>query len=188
MTVMAIELVAGLTNCGAHPVGQRLASFLQRYSIKELMRMFGVAEQTAKSWKAGNLPQMRHLIAMVDRWGAGFLEFIFAPVLAESDLSLARRLERMESDLAAIKEQARHVETDDRTLSGPAARDGGRMAPEAGQKVAGQGKRVGRAFGSALAVLAVVAGVLQPDDDAMARPKAPRARPPVVRVIGGGKA
>lgn len=85
----------------ADAVGGRIALWLSRWQAKEIARLFGVEPRTAKSWRQGCLPQMRHLVAMVDRWGVAFLDDVFAPVLG--DLPADLRLERVQRDLDAIQ-------------------------------------------------------------------------------------
>jgi hypothetical protein len=88
---------------GTHPVGERIAVWCGQYQAKELARMFDVAPRTAEGWRAGRLPQMRHLIAMAEQWGISFLEDTFEPVLNETDTSLDYRLERIERDIHALR-------------------------------------------------------------------------------------
>ncbi len=66
---------------GASAVGARIARWISRESEKEAARTFGVSMRTVKSWRAGHLPQMRHLMAMATRWGEAFLEDIFQSIL-----------------------------------------------------------------------------------------------------------
>lgn len=152
-------------------VAARLAEWLRPYPAKALARQFGCEERTAVAWKAGNLPQMRALIAMAEAWGVGFLEYVFAPVLEESDLALDRRPERIEREAAAL----RH---DVQTNRGAAAGRRGRAAGGAGAAAA----RLGRGAVLGLALLASVLAAAAPDE-AMARPSAAR----IVRVARGGR-
>ncbi len=168
-----------------HLVGQRLAEWLIPYSAKDLARLFPPVEpRTAKAWKAGNLPNNRALIQMVERWGGEFLEHLFAPVLAEGDLSLDRRLERLEREAASIRREFKRAQSHGAGGAdhGPAARHGRGVASEARPALAAA--RLKRAVGGTLAALAVASMLLQADD-AVARPRPRHAR--VVRIAGGAR-
>ena len=91
------------TSCGPHPVGELIAVWCKRYTVKTLARKFSVQERTVTSWRAGNLPQMRHIIQMADAWGMSFLEDVFEPVLDQSEAPLEARLERIEQDIHHIR-------------------------------------------------------------------------------------
>jgi hypothetical protein len=89
---------------GPDVVGERIAQWITRETEKDAARAFGVSQRTVKSWRAGQLPQMRHLMAMASRWGEAFLEDVFAPLLSDKT-SLGDRLLRLESEIAAIRRQ-----------------------------------------------------------------------------------
>lgn len=82
-------------------VAKRVTSWLSGYSKKELALIFDVSERTAKGWLAGNLPQNKHLIAMIERWGMAFVEDVFAPAL-DKEISPYNRLERISRDVRAL--------------------------------------------------------------------------------------
>lgn len=86
---------------GRHPVGERIADWIDPYPAKLLAGWFGVSLKTAESWRAGHFPQMRHLLAMVERWGEGFAAHVLAPVLGEAPL--AHRLDRLARELTMIQ-------------------------------------------------------------------------------------
>lgn len=86
---------------GRHPVGERIADWIDPYPAKLLAGWFGVSLKTAESWRAGHFPQMRHLLAMVERWGEGFAAHVLAPVLGEAPL--AHRLDRLARELNLIQ-------------------------------------------------------------------------------------
>jgi hypothetical protein len=157
---------------GSHPVGERIAEWCKPYQAKELARMFDIAPQTAKSWRRGNLPQMKHLISMADRWGMAFLEDVFSPVLAETETSLAGRLERIEQDIHTLRRGAEDAERISAN-TGETTRLGGGKTRRGGEVVGRTIKSVGMIF----ATIAVF-GTLIPSDNDMVR--APR--PPVARV------
>lgn len=100
MTYMDLVGSAG----GPSEVGARISSWVVREPEKVAARAFGVSPRTIKSWRAGQLPQMRHLMAMARRWGVAFLNDVFAPVLA-GDITMATRLERLEAEIAAIRRE-----------------------------------------------------------------------------------
>jgi hypothetical protein len=107
---------------GPDVVGKRIAQWVAREAEKDAARAFGVSQRTVKSWRAGQLPQMRHLMAMATRWGEAFLEDVFGPLMPERS-SLGERLLRLESEIAAIRRQ---IDDDNRsrrsaTGSAPAA-------------------------------------------------------------------
>lgn len=94
-------------------VGKAFGAWCRNFEVKELMRMFGVAEQTAKKWRQGNLPDNKRWVYMVEIWGQDFLLTIFSPALTQSrnDVDLDRDLEVMAASLKVMKEQfseARH--------------------------------------------------------------------------------
>lgn len=63
--------------------------------------MFNVTERTAKGWHSGNLPQNKHLISMIERWGMTFVEDVFAPAL-DKEISPYNRLERIQRDVRSL--------------------------------------------------------------------------------------
>lgn len=141
---------------GAHPVGQQLAAWLAPYPAKRLARLFGVEPRTAKAWRSGELPQNRHLIAMVALWGRPFIDHIFAPVLVPAPADLARRLERLQieiSDIRRVIDGGAGLATAD-GLSAPA---GERMARAAQPALAGAAVAVRRA-GVVACLVAALAG------------------------------
>lgn len=91
-------------------VGHRVALFLRQPSfhrpIKQWARDFDVAPATVRSWLDGNNPQMKHFSMMVAKWGWPFLEFIFHPVLEDETPTLDERLNRMEAEMAALRQWA----------------------------------------------------------------------------------
>ncbi len=97
----AIDLIN--TSCGPHPVGELIAEWCKRYTVKKLARKFNVQERTVNSWRAGNLPQMRHIIQMTDAWGLSFLEHVFSPVLDQTESTVEDRLERIEHDVHQLR-------------------------------------------------------------------------------------
>lgn len=103
MTLTAINVLS----FGA--VGDAFGAWCRRFAVKELMDLFGVAEQTAKKWRAGKIAEPKHLVMMVERWGEGFLLSIFAPALDRLELGdLARDLELIETKVALIRERIVH--------------------------------------------------------------------------------
>lgn len=82
-------------------VAKRTSSWLSDYSAKELSVMFDVSERTAKGWRSGNLPQNKHLISMIERWGMAFVEDIFSPAL-DQQISPYNRLERIQRDVRSL--------------------------------------------------------------------------------------
>lgn len=90
------------TSCGPHPVGELIAEWCKRYSVKELAAKFGVQARTVNSWRAGNLPQMRHTIQMADAWGIAFLEHVYSPVL-DDEPPMKESLERIEHEIRHLR-------------------------------------------------------------------------------------
>lgn len=90
-------------------VGTAFGRWVCRWQVKELMAMFGCAEQTAKKWRQGQLPENKHMVAMVERWGEEFLLTIFAPVLQQTDYSLERQLAAIENRVSLIRERLADV-------------------------------------------------------------------------------
>ncbi len=178
MTARAIDLL-GVDIGPDHPIGHRLREWLAPWPAKELARMFpGTQPRTAKSWKAGNPPQFRSLVAMADRWGSGFLEYLFQPVLDESDLALERRLERIGRDVEIIKEEVRRAENGSKN-SGAAACGNGRVARQTRPTIT---EIASKAAYSLLAV-ALIVGLSTPDDDWARLARAPKIPARIVRVL-----
>lgn len=153
MTPATIDLF-GASASGLHPVGERIALWFSDAPAKVIAREFEVAVQTAKGWKRGQLPLMAHFAAMVARWGEDFLDFVFAPALADAP-DLAQRLERMEKraaqfsrELADLKQQVTHEKVADRPRRAVGAGGGG-AGSVAGSSRA-RGPMVSRAVGLVL--------------------------------------
>ncbi|BAE50317.1 hypothetical protein [Paramagnetospirillum magneticum] len=153
----------GASASGLHPVGERIALWLADIPAKVVARDFAVAVHTAKGWKRGHLPLMAHFAAMVTRWGDDFLDFAFAPALAEAP-SLSQQLDRMEKraaqfsrDLAELKQQVTHekVEDQSRRAAGAGGDDAGSVAGPGRAR----GRMVSRAIGLGL-LLALAAPIL----------------------------
>ncbi|MBK1640252.1 hypothetical protein CKO24_14525, partial [Rhodothalassium salexigens DSM 2132] len=90
-------------------LGPRLADWLRSYDYKTVAAMFPpTAPQTAKRWKAGSLPQVPHMAAMVERWGRPFVDHVFEPLLG--DVPLERRAERIEADMRQLRKDLAHVD------------------------------------------------------------------------------
>lgn len=100
---------------GPDVVGKRIAQWVTQETEKDAARAFGVSLRTVKSWRAGQLPQMRHLMAMAARWGEAFLEDVFAPLMTDTP-TLTDRLSRLELEIASIRRQ---VDDDSRNGRGP---------------------------------------------------------------------
>jgi hypothetical protein len=121
-----------------HPVGERLREWLAPHSEKTVARKLGGIDlRTARSIRQGNWPCGRHLVALVEWCGVEFLEFVFAPALAESERSLERRLERLEAEAGAIKRDLIREKAERKVAahSGLAARPFGPVAPDQGEGV-----------------------------------------------------
>mgnify|MGYP001806376871 CR=1 FL=1 len=87
--------------------GQRLAEWLAPFSAKALMVRFRVSLDTAKGWKAGQMPANRHLLRMVRDWGDEFLGHLFRDQLgAEVDVEV--RLERVLHLVEQVKSEIEH--------------------------------------------------------------------------------
>lgn len=208
MTPEMVDLF-GAGSSGMHPVGERIALWLRSSPAKVVACEFQVAVQTAKGWKRGQLPLMGHFTAMVARWGQDFLDYVFAPALADVP-DVAHRLERMEKraemfarELADLKQQVSDEKMADRRRVGADAR-GGSAGGLARPGRAG-GKVVSRALGALMLMVfladpvvdvlaAMAAGPTtvadladQDDDGAMRLPKGPRTGRPVRARIGRGK-
>ncbi|WP_395830291.1 hypothetical protein [Elstera sp.] len=148
---------------GRHPVGERIADWIDPYPAKLLAGWFGVSLKTAESWRAGHFPQMRHLLAMVERWGEGFAAHVLAPVLGEAPLvarldRLARELTMIQGEVADGLASISHSAGVGPLPAGVAARAAG-ASPSAARPAVGSA--VGQAGGlSARVLLLVVAALL----------------------------
>ncbi|WP_026986539.1 hypothetical protein [Fodinicurvata fenggangensis] len=107
MSAATIALLqqAGDPDSPVAEVGGRLAIWLRDWPAKVLARTIGVSVRTAESWKAGQVPQFRHLLAMVDLWGEGFLDYLFAPVLEAQESSVAHQITRIRASLTRLEEE-----------------------------------------------------------------------------------
>jgi hypothetical protein len=173
---------------GPTAVGERLATWLRPYPAKQLARMLSVKPRTARSWRTGSLPQTQHLTAMVERWGIEFLEYLFAPVLADAQ-PIEDRLERLERELGAIRREI--VDAKASVPAGPAAhlpsRDGDVQRGLASAALPRAAGRIAAATARAGLILALTFGVVMADGQAMARPGRPApVRTPTVRLVRGG--
>lgn len=164
MTMTAINLLS----FGA--VGEAFGAWCQRFTIKELMDMFGVAQQTATKWRCGKLPEPKHMVMMAERWEEDFLLTIFAPAFRRLDGdSLTRDLEVIETKVSLIRERIAHEQKRNHRLGMGAVPgldgDGapGRHGAETGElgQRSGRGVEVpGRAPARRRPVLGSVAGAL----------------------------
>ncbi|HYE49993.1 MAG TPA: hypothetical protein VEB20_10425 [Azospirillaceae bacterium] len=179
----------------AEGAAARLAAFIREMPVKELALLVGADPRTARSWRT-QPPGWRHFCAMVDVFGARFVEFVFGPALgAEDPMDI---IARAQADLARamrLLEEDRH---DALRLSGadPAGAGGGGRALD-GAAVGRPGRPVRRArlarqalargAGAALAILVTVMGVVGDDDQSALRARHGRGgRPGVTRVVGKG--
>ncbi|MTK12685.1 MAG: hypothetical protein F8N39_11550 [Clostridiaceae bacterium] len=86
-------------------ISESFGNWCQHFAVKDLMASFGVAEQTAKRWRAGKLPESLHLAAMVERWGQPFLDTIFAPALSRVERDLVGQMESVEVQISSMRER-----------------------------------------------------------------------------------
>ena len=188
----------GLAAGSAEP-GERLAAWLRPMSAKGLAAEFRVDWRTAERWRAGQLPGFGHFARMVDRWGVAFVSYIFEPsLLADRDLALDARLERIAAELATVQGEIRAGDSD-------LGRGAGALAGAAAGGLHSQGGGAGNPVGApsrpvdgprpahrqrrlipmVMALLAVVTAVNLGDE--LRVPRAPRpARPPITRTIRTG--
>ena len=178
LTVHKMFKAAGFEN----PIGERLANWLRPYQAKELARMFGVEARTAKNWRGGKYPQMRHLILMAERWGVAFLEDIFEPVLSETDISLSRRLERIEADARRLKQEM-EIEENNGAHFGAATHQLGHASSVRSTVVA----RTLRKTGLILSFVAVMVSITVVRDDMRRVRPAPNGRTVAARVMRPGR-
>ena len=80
------------------------AHWMGQWPAKVLAREFGVSESAAKKWRAGVLPDSRHLVLMVNRWGAAFTEAVFAPAYRRSESNLLGKIQAVK----ILSEQIEH--------------------------------------------------------------------------------
>jgi hypothetical protein len=160
-------------------VERRFAEWVARWPTKVLARRFDASPRTVKAWRAGQMPQSTTFTAMVQVWGIAFLEHIFAPVLAPSDLDVARRLDRLQSDLSALKE-ALHDHPGEAAGQSPGA-----AVPASGRVLPRLRGALPCLVAAALALTAALQQVAPAGPGAdMARVRPVAAR--VVRVVAGG--
>ena len=76
--------------------------YLEPYSKKEIAERIGVSEDTAKGWKAGNLPSMSHALLLADWLGPQYIEDFFRPVFGRG-LDLQRSLDHLINAATALR-------------------------------------------------------------------------------------
>lgn len=171
MTLTAINLAT----FGA--VGEAFGQWCRAFTIKDLMALFGVAEQTAKKWRQGKLPEPKHMVAMVELWREDFLLAVFSPALGEDELDLDAELARMERRIGLIRERVTHEAkrgqglrhaartlvaggADDRRTGGAATACGQRSGRAVAEPRTASVAEVGRRFVRVLTVLLALAGAV----------------------------
>ena len=142
-----------------------IIQWLKPYPSKVLASDFSISESTAKGWKRDGRPNFGAFAQMVDRWGAAFLEFVFKPVLDESDPAVEKRIRRVQSDLALIEKELAHANTEN-------------LAKNSRKGAGALGRAVKGSITTALVAVGVVGwlSVIAPQDDEMDRVRTARAR------------
>lgn len=179
MVVTAISLPMPAALGGA--VAARIAAHLRTMPEKECALALAAPLRTVRSWRSGQLPSAGWIAVMVQRWGEEWLLSIFADVLAERPDNLMARLERMEADLAAIRELERVRHERPGSVAPLAA--GGTVRPTVdARRGTLSGPRAalvrgGRAAMATLAVVIVVLSGLGDDDILKVQRRGRQARP-----------
>lgn len=86
-------------------VAESIAKWCKRVSVKELAALLDADQRTVISWRSGNLPQMRHLIRMVDLWGEPFVDDCFGSIYGFKQKTITDRLLDAAHELQAIAKQ-----------------------------------------------------------------------------------
>lgn len=86
-------------------VAERIALWCRRCTVKELAAVMNVQQRTVISWRSGNLPQMRHLIRMVNLWSEPFVDDCFGPIYGFKQNTITDRLLSAAHELQAIAKQ-----------------------------------------------------------------------------------
>lgn len=156
-----------------HPCRARLVEYIAGMTEKHVARVAGCEVRTARAYRQGmSWPNETSLQAMAAEWGAGFLLYVFGPVL-ESELTNAQLAARVQRDFEILK---RRVESAEREMAAAAAAD-----RPAASRARGAADRIGRAAGGVLGALALVVMLAAPSDD-FTRARAPRPpRPATTR-------
>lgn len=139
--------------------GQRLRDWLNDKPAKVLARQYNVSVKTAESWKAGNPPQFRHLLAMVDHWGAAFLEHLFAPVLEKDDATVEREIETLRRSLETLE---RTIKADAKAAA-TASTDQSQTGAAKGQAGIRAGSGRGKTLAGAVMACLMALGTMTPD-------------------------
>lgn len=114
-------------------MSERVARWLKdKGDYKSVARILGADPRNVQYWFAGNMPRMKVFARMAEVWGEPFLEYVFAPVLQESDISLEKRLLRIEADLEAVRDWAKTNETHSQSNPGPQTCRSGRVDRQTG--------------------------------------------------------
>jgi len=160
------SLQGGLTGS----VSGRISEWLKREgSAKEIGRLVGASPRTVEAWhEEDGHPGFGHLCRMVDVWGAAFLDYVFAPALAESDASLDRRLANVALQISVIRAELNDEDSaacgDARDQSDTRAGNGA-LAHRAGRKSRRVGKVVAALFFVAFALMGQFSGYAAAAED-----------------------
>lgn len=86
---------------------ERIGQFIlsKKTPIKVMGRQFNAAPSTVKSWRADKGMSSKYLIAMYQRWGVAFMEYITEPLTEITEQQVLISLERVMSEVAVLEER-----------------------------------------------------------------------------------
>lgn len=178
----------------------RWVSWLRPFTSKQLADWFDAEPRTAKAWKGGQWPLVRHLLRMLARWGQPFVDSVLAPCWRERDEDLLLRLERMRLEFDAITVMARGgsyggIQVASRCIgsdpggsipcppAGQVLRLVGRRSFPGGRRVAALG-HAAMMGAKACLVMVALCGTMAPHVYSHDQGRGPRSpRPPIVRMM-----
>ncbi len=115
-----------------------------RGTAKEVGRELGADYRTVDSWRDGKNPSFPHLVAMIDVWGAAFLDYVFEPALSESDRSLDFQLANLASQIATIRNELNEGGVDVLENSGSLGAADGALAQKQKQSASGRKRQASK--------------------------------------------
>lgn len=170
MAYDARTILAHATDDG-RAVGERVAAWCHRGTIKDIARQLGVEPRTVRHWREGNMPSGHHLTRMARAWGSAFLTDVFAPVV-ESEDDVLQRLEHIKHDLEITLGRLHEQAADHQSAAGNTRSRIARTARSARHTIA-------------VALCLMASGLATYAADEMRTTGRYGGRPPVVRVRGG---
>lgn len=100
-------------------IGSRVGFWMRqewpRDTAKLAARAFGASERTAEKWIAGAMPSNLHMTAMMKRWGARFVAFVYEPALGGefAPYAIKQELQEVQAQLTRLERKIANAAFDD---------------------------------------------------------------------------